>query len=355
MNSRNRKTDYPGSTGYLRDAGRGGKPSRRWVFPLVLIILAVIILVAVISAASGRNSGTAQDPSGENLSGQDGTRSDPPGEDTADPGGENVPEYRSLSVSSSEIYTGDLILVNSEYEYHFPENQEIVNIYEYKTDDYKLASITLRLDRRILELFNGMLADFASTKGRRDVIINSGYRDASEQQEIYESRKQAYGQQYADAYVQKPGFSEHHTGFALDMAVYTDSKVSMTFDQDEDFDWFMYASHTHGFILRYASHKSGITGISAEPWHFRYVGVPHAYYMYANDLCLEEYIDLLRNYSFESEHLVFRDDEETLWEVYYIPSSGSDRTELHVPASREYSVSGNNVDGFIVTARKTTT
>ena len=354
MNSRNRKTNYPGSTGYLRDAGSGRKPSRRWVFPLV-IILAVIILAVVISVAAGRNSGTVQESTDENLSGQNGTGPDPSGDDTTDPSGENGPEYRSVSVLSSEIHTGDLILVNSEHVYHFPENQDIVNIYEYKTGDYKLASISLRLDRRILELFNGMLADFASAKGRRDVIINSGYRDASEQQEIYESRKQTYGQQYADAYVQKPGFSEHHTGFALDMAVYTDGGVSMTFDQDEDFDWFMYASHTHGFILRYAADKSGITGISAEPWHFRYVGVPHAYYMYANDLCLEEYIDLLRDYTFEAEHLVFRDDEETLWEIYFVPSSESDRTELPVPAYREYNVSGNNVDGFIVTARKATT
>ena len=36
-----------------------------------------------------------------------------------------------------------------------------------------------------------------------------------------------------------------------------------------------------------------MTGVKYEPWHFRYVGVEAAEYMYENGLCLEEYVELL--------------------------------------------------------------
>ncbi len=32
----------------------------------------------------------------------------------------------------------------------------------------------------------------------------------------------------------------------------------------------------HGFVLRYPKNKSNITGIQYEPWHIRYVGLPHS-------------------------------------------------------------------------------
>ena len=42
--------------------------------------------------------------------------------------------------------------------------------------------------------------------------------------------------------------------------------------------------------------KTDITGISYEPWHFRYVGLPHSAIMYEHDLVLEEYIEYVSGY-----------------------------------------------------------
>lgn len=48
--------------------------------------------------------------------------------------------------------------------------------------------------------------------------------------------------------------------------------------------------YKYGFIYRYPEDKVHITGISNEPWHYRYVGVDAAQEMYEQDLCLEEYL-----------------------------------------------------------------
>mgnify|MGYP000827952842 CR=1 FL=1 len=53
--------------------------------------------------------------------------------------------------------------------------------------------------------------------------------------------------------------------------------------------WLMENSWKYGFILRYPSEKSAITGIGYEPWHYRYVGVDAATFIYENDLTFEEY------------------------------------------------------------------
>ena len=46
----------------------------------------------------------------------------------------------------------------------------------------------------------------------------------------------------------------------------------------------------YGFIERYPANKEAVTGIAHEPWHFRYVGRPHAQRMTDLGLTLEEYL-----------------------------------------------------------------
>ena len=70
--------------------------------------------------------------------------------------------------------------------------------------------------------------------------------------------------------------------------------------------------------------------------------------MKLQNFCLEEYIDDLRNYPYDGHHLMLTDDEGAMWEIYFVAAEG-ETTEVPVPTDREYTVSGNNVDGFIVT------
>jgi len=65
---------------------------------------------------------------------------------------------------------------------------------------------------------------------------------------------------------------------------------------------------------------------------------------------MEEYIERLKQYTYEGEHLTFTDDNGKNYELYYVPSDdGNETTYVPVPVSLKYEVSGNNIDGFIVT------
>ncbi len=76
--------------------------------------------------------------------------------------------------------------------------------------------------------------------------------------------------------------SEHRTGLGFDIWVLDKEKY--------DYTWFRNNCYKYGFILRYPSDKSKITGITYEQWHFRYVGVEAATEMHELKYCLEEYI-----------------------------------------------------------------
>ena len=102
----------------------------------------------------------------------------------------------------------------------------------------------------------------------------------------------------------------------------------------------------YGFVLRYPADKADITKIAHETWHFRYVGAAHSRYIYESDLCLEEYLALLRNYTSETPLTVTGGDGAG-YDVYYTSAE-----EMKLPESGAYDVSGNGTDGFIVTVRR---
>ena len=144
-------------------------------------------------------------------------------------------------------------------------------------------------------------------------------------------------------YVAQPGGSEHHTGYALDLNIYHSDGTSEEYDGTGEYAWINDNCQNYGLVVRYATDKADITGIGNEPWHFRYVGIPHATQMVKEGLCLEEYIDYLKDFTAQGEHLMIECVSGT-YEVWYAQGSA-----IYLPDSGEYTVSGNNVDGYIIT------
>ena len=66
------------------------------------------------------------------------------------------------------------------------------------------------------------------------------------------------------------------------------------FEETEAFAWLMEHCADYGFILRFPEGKEDVTGVIYEPWHYRYVGTEAAKYIMENDLCLEEYLELMK-------------------------------------------------------------
>lgn len=144
----------------------------------------------------------------------------------------------------------------------------------------------------------------AAQEGCSGYILTSAYRNCEYQKELYEDKiarlKERYGdraEEIASTMVAAPGASEHHTGLAADLSSWewenADTRLVADFSKTRTGRWLQENSWKYGWIARYPAHKQAVTGIIPEPWHFRYVGKPHAEIMYQHDLALEEYYDFL--------------------------------------------------------------
>lgn len=129
-----------------------------------------------------------------------------------------------------------------------------------------------------------------------DIELESCYRSVERQQELWTEYEKSYGLDYCNKYVAVPGFSEHHTGFAIDtnLILQTDDQTSEEKKQKEREQLWEKVHQKlpeYGFILRYLQDKEAITGYSYEPWHLRYVGSPDiAREIMDQGLTLEEYL-----------------------------------------------------------------
>ncbi|MCC8135755.1 MAG: M15 family metallopeptidase, partial [Ruminococcus sp.] len=257
--------------------------------------------------------------------------------------------FENSTVSTKDKFKGNLILVNEDYQY-YSGDEDLVSINEKLDEDgrtsYRAYDNTAQILSVVYTPLSEMLDDFYEETGISDILIEGAYRTNERQQELYDADLAATGNDTSDR-VALPGHSEHECGYALDFGINDDER---DYDGTGEYDWINQNCWKYGFILRYAEDKTDITNIKYESWHYRYVGIPHAYYMYTNDLCLEEYIELLRSYTYESEHLQFSDENGTEYEIYFVASDdSSETTTVPVPSGVKYEISGNNADGFIVT------
>jgi D-alanyl-D-alanine carboxypeptidase len=107
----------------------------------------------------------------------------------------------------------------------------------------------------------------------------SGYRSYSTQVATYNSEVNAYGQATADSESARPGYSEHQTGWAVDIAG-GGCYIQDCFGGTSEGKWAAANAYKYGFILRYTTADSAITGYRAEAWHFRYVGTTLSHEMH---------------------------------------------------------------------------
>ena len=124
------------------------------------------------------------------------------------------------------------------------------------------------------------------------IIAVSAYRDYNYQEELFNYYVNEKGMDYALKCSAKSGHSEHQTGLAVD--VEGSNFDYDNFENSKDFYWMSKNAHKYGFILRYPKNSEHITGFKYEPWHYRYVGIEVATYIYENNITLEEYIETIK-------------------------------------------------------------
>ena len=177
----------------------------------------------------------------------------------------------------STRFRGNILLVNETHRLdadYVPE--DLVNLYQMR-HSFRMASSEIFLTRPTYEAMEQMF-HAAEEAGMNGYIVTSGYRSYQRQQEVYAASEPGKAQQ--------PGASEHQTGLSFDVTVETGDG----FENTPQYGWLMQHAHEYGFIQRYPANKSDITGISYEPWHYRYVGVDAATRMWKTGQTLEEFL-----------------------------------------------------------------
>ena len=181
-----------------------------------------------------------------------------------------------------------LVLVNkqSPLPEDWEENVKIVHMTNSLGDDVEVED---KAYRAYLEL--------AMALAEENVFVNldSAYRSVAEQQRIVDEFTEKYGEDYVKQYVAVPGYSEHHTGLALDLYLNIDGKDVYMNEDMVQYPEIWAKIHAKlpefGFILRYLEGKEDITGYSYEPWHIRYIDdVEIAKEITENGLTFEEYL-----------------------------------------------------------------
>ena len=204
---------------------------------------------------------------------------------------EQISEEEAVEISSFDKNDWKIILINKQHP--IPENYE-----------FTLATIkgSMKCDERIIPELQQMMQ--AAREDGVTLVIRSPYRDYERQIYLFNRKVKGYMKKkmsYLESYrttaqaVTVPGASEHQAGLALDITSDTYTTLTEGFAETKAGEWLAQHSYEYGFILRYPDGKEDITGISFEPWHFRYVGKNAAKYMYDNDLTLEEFTTELNN------------------------------------------------------------
>lgn len=172
------------------------------------------------------------------------------------------------------------------------------NLAELPDESWVEPHVNHRVDARIVEDLTAMLTT-AETEGVRPVICSS-FRTYDYQENLFENRIEraehedhlegTEAEEAAAFWVAPPGASEHQTGLAVDIVDADYQELDEGQEATATQQWLMAHCAEYGFILRYPTDKSAVTGIGYEPWHYRYVGRKAAPAVAESGLCLEEWL-----------------------------------------------------------------
>lgn len=286
---------------------------------------------------------------------------------------------QQIWLSKEDIYHGSLILVNAAYAYL--ENTgnkqyldeilqpvlkqrekdistkdttrietalpEIAERSEQNSEEFNMDIYDMKLQRRAVILLNELMEKM---HGWEHIVPVSAWRPHKEQQSIWDTSMRESGREFTETYVAVPGHSEHETGLAIDLGLKQDviDFIRPEFPYEGICQRFRQLAPKYGFIERYPKGKEEVTGIGQEPWHFRYVGMPHAEIMTEKGMVLEEYIEFLRGYEYGKNPYRYCSQGKEIW-ISYLNAGQSEQICLDADHKTPRVISGNNVDGFVIT------
>lgn len=162
------------------------------------------------------------------------------------------------------------------------------------------------LDARAADALKQMVADCNAVEGH-NLSVASAYRGEQAQNDKYnflvgiykdqvlaEGKTEAEAAKLADEMARETdppfGHSDHQTALSVDFIGGNQTEPARAFSETDEYIWLLANAPNYGFILRFPESKVNITGITPQPYHFRYVGVEDAKTISGAGICLEEYL-----------------------------------------------------------------
>lgn len=258
-------------------------------------------------------------------------------------------KYTTISVPSSDIKKGDLLIVNKanglDASVASSVNGKLENVYRYNSE-LKKENLDLvihygyrdtgaiSLLPEVIEAFNRMTTDLYKETDCDDILL-------------------AYGHLTPKANTLEVDYP-HQLGTTLDIKLSVDGETLRLSKNATVYTWLLNNAHKYGFVNSDPNETVHGTDELVPSTQFRYIGIPHATYIAESETIsnFEQYVAELRNtYNSPSKPLIVESGSNT-YSVYYVTAAEGDTVSIQIPENYEYSLSGDNSNGFIVTVHR---
>lgn len=299
-----------------------------YIIPTILCILIALIIIVSIKLLKDKDPDKTSETTDSSSS---------VSETTTIPADEIIPATLTESQKDRVLKTGSLVLVNSQNKIDRANVFLTVQSLHPIAGPYKLSGTDLYLTKDAKDAFLNMVNALNAATGSNELLVHTAFtKTATETPTSKESDK------------------EHDAGVAIDFRVFTSTGITYKLTDaysSEIYSWLLENSYKYGYVLRYPADKEATTGQSVAN-QFRYVGEAHAKYMHEENLCLEEYLNVLKtsHNTFEKALKVTTASKESY--VYYIDASTAGDLQYKTLKNYTVTLSGDNLGGIIVTMTK---
>lgn len=256
---------------------------------------------------------------------------------------------------------GSLLFVNGEFSYMMTDFSGMVNVKAFQLNSantnkteingyytYSLSVDRIALTAETLDALNAMMLDYCRTLDLSSANPNSASNLTVAWGGYTQSTIDEYETDISDI---GEDFYDHILGTTITLKRHSPAEAITESLLKNEFSWIYENAHKYGFVLRYPNDCKDHTGHDGDGRvHLRYVGVAHATYIHEKGICLEEYLTALRTQYSSSSPLSFNAGGKS-YQVYYVKYSGNP-TNVPVPKDSNYTISGDNMNGFVVTVEK---
>lgn len=304
------------------------------IFFVLVLVAFVVFLVLLIKSSDSDDASSSSVTDSDSQSSQAGDNTSSLSEEMPSQSVLGKIEYKYMKFVGSAVHEGELILVSPNYAFSGQAPQDCISTYDYmyNSNRDKLFSIRnseVKAKAITLTAVNALMSDFYNLYGQAAIVLMNGYNPNDKTMEAA-------------------------TGYSVEFFYHNTDGTYSVFNPLGTYAWIADNAYKYGLVMRYPDDKFSVTGISKSTGIIRYVGQPHAQIMYKNNMCLEEYLDFIKEHTYDNA-IAYTTDDGKNYAVYYAASEG-DETNIKIPTDSDgeaykFTISGNNSDGYIITVK----